>query len=163
MRVCVRALGGSTVDQFALPSPVPPCLALSAYPTISPTLSPAHLLPARAAGANGESTAMMLWPPNENATTPEERARWRNLLWSDVENMVKCDLFHNPRIMHNVKWSHVELDSWTRMRCHLASQLFGGLEEFCCWVDKEGWVKDKRPEPKKAVIDGAKDIHGYVR
>eukprot|EP00198_Chlamydomonas_reinhardtii_P012760 XP_001702097.1 predicted protein [Chlamydomonas reinhardtii] len=95
-------------------------------------------------GANGRNTAEMMWPASDGGG-------WLEPSWRDVVTVVEWDMHHQPQLMARVNRSHIWLTSWTRMRCHLVSQLFRGLEEFGYWVEKEGWKRDaaQAPEPQQ--------------
>lgn len=87
---------------------------------------------------------------------------WAQLRWGDVENIVRYDLHKSPQIMAKVCEAHIKLTSWSRMRCHLATQLFRGLSEFAAWVQRKGWEGSRSEPPSAELAEAALGLAGYV-
>ena len=115
-----------------------------------------HLPCGVAAGKAGGDTRCMHW-------WMEEERRWTELHWSHVRTIVEWDLHNSPQIMKNVFLEHVMLTSWTRMRCHLSTQLFHGLVLIAAWAEAKGWEHDGTKQPPAAILLMIKNLAGYAR
>lgn len=108
-------------------------------------------------GKGGKNTAEMRW-------WSDTAEAWLQLRWPDVCALQRYDSRKEPTIMPKVNEAHVKLSSWTRMRCHLCTELLVGLWNLCTWVTGEMWKEDKDggEAPPDAIVTAATSLLPYV-
>lgn len=107
-------------------------------------------------GIDGRNTIELLWPTDNGG--------YIKLPFSEVRSIMLWDSHNRPAVCPKLGPEHVNLTNWSRMRCHLCTQLFLSLDYFCCWVADEGWKRDKNPkQPPEAILAAARGMAPFVR